>query len=264
MFLEVSGGAKLFYTDDGSGDPPLLLVHGWGADSHQWAPHLPALTERHRVLAPDLRGHGYSSAPPDGNTPAAMAEDLAALLTRLGVDGCVAVGHSMGAVIVSRLAVEHPHLIRALVTIDPGYGYPDEVARLSLGLLPGLRGDDPGSAAARIDRWCYTPASPAWLREWHRRRLLATPPNVLAEAFEALWSGPEALGARPAADAYLSRRECPVLSFWASPAQAAWEEPLLKHPASRVVCWPGSGHRLHEERPAEFVVVLTDWLRSLQ
>lgn len=261
MFFEVSG-ARLFYTDDGSG-APLLLVHGWGADSHQWVHHLPELTTEHRVIAPDLRGHGYSTAPPSGNTPAAMAEDLAALLDRLGVAECVAVGHSMGAVVASHLAVEHPRLVRALVAVDPGYGYPPEIGRNSLRLLAALRGRDPVAAAVRIDRWCYTPDSPAWLREWHRRRLLATSPQVLAEAFEALWSGPEAIGTRQAADAYLVRRGCPVLSFWASPEQAAWEESLLKHPASRVLHWQDSGHRLHEERPAAFVAALSDWLRSL-
>ncbi|NUT41819.1 MAG: alpha/beta hydrolase [Thermoactinospora sp.] len=260
MFVELDG-FRLFYTDDGSGDTTLLLVHGWGADSHQWVHHLPALTQHYRVIAVDLRGHGYSSAPETGNTVTAMTRDLATVLQETGP--CVAVGHSMGAVIASRLAVEHPELVKALVTVDPGYGWPAGVGRISLGLLDGLRGPDPAAAAVQIDQWCYTAASPAWLREWHRRRLLATPPHVLAQAFESLWDGPDAIGTRPAADAYLSQRTCPVLSFWANPAQAAWEADLLKDPRSRTICWPGSGHRLHEERPAEFALVVTEWLRSL-
>lgn len=267
MFLEVNGAEpaaiRLFYTDDGSGDTTLLLVHGWGADSHQWVHHLPELTRTHRVIAVDLRGHGYSTASDTGNTVTQMTADLARLLKFLDISSCVAIGHSMGAVIVSRLAVEEPDLVTAVVTVDPGYGFPAGVGRLSMGLLEGLRGPDPGAAAVQIDQWCYTAASPAWLREWHRRRLLATPPHVLAQAFESLWSGPDALGTRGQADGYLPRRACPVLSFWAHPAQAAWEAELPKDPRSRIVCWPGSGHRLHEERPAEFTLVVTEWLRSL-
>ncbi|WP_084959044.1 alpha/beta fold hydrolase [Thermoactinospora rubra] len=263
MFLELRTGVRLFYTDDGSGDTTLLLVHGWGADSHQWVHHLPALAREHRVIAVDLRGHGYSTCLATGNTVGRMTLDLVELLQHLGVARCVPVGHSMGAVIVSRLAVEHPSLVAALVAVDPGYGFPERVGALSLRLLDGLRGPDPRAAAVGIDQWCYTPASPAWLREWHRRRLLATPPHVLAEAFESLWAGPEAIGTRPAAEPYLSRRECPVLSFWSDPAQATWESGLFKHPASRTVCWPGSGHRLHEERPAEFTLVVSQWLASI-
>ncbi|MFD0851441.1 alpha/beta fold hydrolase, partial [Actinomadura adrarensis] len=65
------GDVRLFYSDDapgkddgdGEASVPLLLVHGYGADSHDWDFHIPDLASRHRVIAPDLRGHGYSSAP---------------------------------------------------------------------------------------------------------------------------------------------------------------------------------------------------------
>lgn len=260
-FAEI-GDVRLYYTDDGSGESTLLLVHGWGADSHEWIHHIPALARDHRVIAVDLRGHGYSTAG-SRNTPVEMTDDLVRLCALLEISGCVVVGHSMGAVVGSRLAVEHPSLVQALVVIDPGYGFPASIASLSLSMLPGLQGPDAPAAAVQIDEWCYTPASPGWLREWHRRRLLATPPHVLAEAFEALWAGPDALGTRPGCDAYLARRECPVLTFHTDPRRTAWESGLFKHPSSQAVTWPGSGHRLHEERPAEFLLVLNHWLKEV-
>jgi pimeloyl-ACP methyl ester carboxylesterase len=257
------GDVRLFHTDDGAGETTLLLVHGWGADSHEWVHHIPDLARRHRVIAVDMRGHGYSSAPPSGNVPRQMAEDLRRLCDRLGVTSCVPVGHSMGAQVVSHLAVEHPELVQAVVVVDPGYGFPDEIAAAFPGLTKALKEGDTAAEAVRIDRWCYTPASPAWLREWHRRRLLATPPHVLIESYEALLSAPDALGHRANAEPYLARRSCPVLAFWFDPAQAAWERALFTDPRSRTVVWEGSGHRLHEERPAEFVLVVDNWLRSL-
>ncbi|RSN15763.1 alpha/beta hydrolase [Nonomuraea sp. WAC 01424] len=263
---EISPTIRLFYTDDGSGggpdDPPLLLVHGWGADSHQWSWHIDALAPGHRVLAVDLRGHGYSSVPETGNTPRAMAEDLDVLLDRLDVPEVIAVGHSMGGQVVSILAVEHPGRVRALVTLDPGYGMTQDLAGSFPEMIAGLRGEHAHAVAEEIDRWCTTSATPAVIRRWHKRRLYGMPPHVLAEAFEAMFTAPGAIGVRPASDDHLARRNCPALSIWADPGRAAWEEGLLKQPGSKVVCWEGSGHRLHEERPAEFVRLLEGWLRG--
>ncbi|GAA1654725.1 alpha/beta hydrolase [Nonomuraea maheshkhaliensis] len=265
-YAEVGPGVRLFYTDDGRAEddrPPLLLVHGWGADSHQWSWHIDALAAHHRVIAVDLRGHGYSSVPETGNTPRMMAGDLDVLLDRLGIPRVIAVGHSMGGQVVSILAVEHPERVRALVTLDPGYGMTAALARGFPQMIASLRGDDPHAAAERIDEWCTNAGTPDVIRRWHKRRLHGMAPHVLAEAFEAMFTGPEAIGVRPASDGYLARRRCPVLSIWADPGRAAWEAGLIEDSGSVVVCWEGASHRLHEERPEDFVQTLEGWVRKL-
>ncbi|GAA1072085.1 alpha/beta fold hydrolase [Nocardiopsis composta] len=254
---------RLFHTEHGPEDAAhaLLLVHGWGSDSHEWVQHIPHLAERYRVIAADLRGHGSSGVPPSGNTPRAMAADLAALLDGLpGRAPVTAVGHSMGGQVVGLLAADRPDLVHALVTVDPGYGFPAAVAEAFPRMAEALRGPDAVRTAIAIDAWDYTPATPAWIRTWHDRRLEAAAPHVLAEAFAAMFTDPGAIGARPAAERHLAERTRPTLSFRFDPEHAEWERPLLRHPASEVVCWPGSGHRLHEERPAEFLLVLERWL----
>ncbi|MCT9933959.1 alpha/beta hydrolase [Planotetraspora sp. A-T 1434] len=257
------GDARLFYTDDGSARPVLLLVHGWGSDSHEWSHHIPALRERYRVIAVDLRGHGYSSAAESGNTPRRMADDLVRLCGRLGVETVIPIGHSMGAQVVSHLAVEHPSLVRALVTVDPGYGFTGAVADGFPAMVAALREGDANATAVQMDQWTFTPASPGWLKEWHRRRLLAMPAHVLTESFAAMFGEPRSIGVRPASEEYLVRRECPVLSFWFDPAQAAWERTVFKDPRSKTVVWEGSGHRLHEERPGEFLLVVNTWVKEV-
>jgi pimeloyl-ACP methyl ester carboxylesterase len=271
------GDVRLFYSDDGpghgdgegggegEGGVPLLLVHGYAADSHDWAFHIPELASRYRVIAPDLRGHGYSSAPASGYRPRELAADLVRLLDDLGVEQVTAMGHSMGAVVVSALAVEHPDRVRALVCVDPGYGQPPEIAAAFPQMIEGLRGGDPYPTALANDAWCYTPASPPFLKEWHRRKLLGTSPVALAEAFAGMYEGDDQFCVRPASDAYLARRACPVLTLWSARqgAAARWERGLFKHPASRALVWPGGGHRLHAERPDEFLLVVTDWLAEL-
>jgi pimeloyl-ACP methyl ester carboxylesterase len=259
------GDVRLFYTDDGSAHEgvPLLLVHGWGADSHEWSWHIPQLSAGRRVIAPDLRGHGYSSASAAGYRPRDMAGDLVRLLDHLGVEEVIPVGHSMGAQIASILAVEHPSRVPALVCVEPGYGLDGAMAAAVPRLAEALHGEQAGATALWMDEWSYTPASPPVLRQWHARRLQAMRPHVLAAAFAGMFTDPDQIGVRPAADEYLSRRDRPVLSFWCEPGRAAWEQGLFKHPASTAVCWPGSGHRLHEERPAEFLLVVNDWLAQL-
>ncbi|MBB6172960.1 pimeloyl-ACP methyl ester carboxylesterase [Nocardiopsis mwathae] len=264
---------RIFHTVDGpaddpsSGPPgrlPVLLVHGWGSDSHEWVRHIPALAARRRVIAPDLRGHGASGVPRRGNTPRAMAGDLALLLERSAMDRVAAVGHSMGGQVIGHLATERPDLVSALVTVDPAYGFGPELADSFPVLADRLAGPRGTATALAFDAWGSTPATPSWVRTWHTRRLLATPPHVLAEAFTAMFTDPGAIGPREEAETHLRRRAQATLSFRVDPAMAEWERPLLTAPGSAVVCWPGSGHRLHEERPEEFVLVCTRWLDELE
>ena len=78
------GEVDLFYTDDGAGDPPLLFVHGYSCDSHDWSWQLPHFVDRHRVIAVDNRGHGRSSVPETGYDHLDFAGDLANFLDDLG------------------------------------------------------------------------------------------------------------------------------------------------------------------------------------
>ncbi|ASU82970.1 alpha/beta hydrolase [Nocardiopsis gilva YIM 90087] len=260
---------RLFYTVDGPRETPgdaardtantLLLVHGWGSDSHEWVQHIPQLAATYRVIAPDLRGHGYSGTARTGTTPRTMADDLRILLERLRADRVVAIGHSMGGQIVGHLA-DTPDLVTALVTVDPAYGFGPQLADSFPRIARELAGPRGTEAAIALDAWTSTPATPRWIRAWHARRLLAAPQQVLAEAFAAMFTAPDAIGPRPAAEDHLRHRSQPTLCFRFDRDLAAWERPLLSHPGSRVVCWPDSGHRLHEEHPEEFLLVLTRWL----
>jgi pimeloyl-ACP methyl ester carboxylesterase len=261
------GDVRLFYTDDApeeaKGDP-ILLVHGYAADSQDWLWHIPGLVRAgYRVIAPDLRGHGHSSAPESGYRPEDTAGDLVRLLDRLGIERVVAIGHSMGGMVVTALAVEHPERVRALVCVDPAYGLPQEVAQFMPSMVEGLD-KDPVAAVLSWEAVLYTPATPEHIRTAHARKIQATSEPALRQAFPALFAAEGQWGCRPESDAHVARRDCPVLTCWAEPERAAWETALLKHPASRAIAWPGAGHRLHEERPAEFLHVVKNWLEELE
>jgi pimeloyl-ACP methyl ester carboxylesterase len=255
------GEVQLFFTDEGAGDPPLLLVHGYTCDSHDWSWQLPHFVKQHRVIAVDLRGHGRSSAPAEGYSAQEFAADLAALLRSLGVSGVVAIGHSLGGPVVSALAVEHPDLVAGLVCVDPGYLLPDETGTNSEPMVAALKEMDPVPLVQQMFQGFESPAWHPALRTWQTRRVAGVPAHVLRQTFEAVIKG---LALISNSEPYLARRSCPVLSFYADPTRVAVETAVFADERSRAIGWEGAGHWLHQERPAEFNAVVETWIGSLK
>lgn len=117
------GGHRLYYETYGEG-PPVVLLHGGGADIHStFDAQIEFLAEHHHVIAMDQRGHGRSPDVPGPLTYAAMAEDTAGLLQQLHVSRADFIGFSDGANIALILAIRHPRLVRRIVAsganLDP-------------------------------------------------------------------------------------------------------------------------------------------------
>jgi pimeloyl-ACP methyl ester carboxylesterase len=104
----------LYFTERGSG-PPLLLVHGLMVTGEMFEPVIDHFATRHRVIIPDLRGHGRSRGLPPPYTAAQLAADLSHLLEHLGVDSTAVLGYSQGGAIAQQLALDHPKRCDRLV-----------------------------------------------------------------------------------------------------------------------------------------------------
>jgi pimeloyl-ACP methyl ester carboxylesterase len=102
-----SNGVRLHYLVAGKGDP-VVLLHGYAETSHMWLPLIPQLASTHTVIAPDLRGADQSSKPADGYTKAAMAQDIHALVKRLGYERIRIVGHDIGLMVAYAYAAQFP------------------------------------------------------------------------------------------------------------------------------------------------------------
>lgn len=259
--------ATLFFTDQGVGPSTALLVHGWGCDSHDWSWQIPALLDAgHRVVALDIRGHGYSAIAASGYSPYDFARDCANLIRHVENGPVVAVGHSLGAFIVSALAVEYPELVRSVIAVDPGYGRrrDDDVIEKSVGHLIRALATSDGLADA-VDAFAMMegPTTPAALRAWHGRRLYGTDRHVLVAALRGLFEAEGAIGTRGSASEYLARRSCPTLAVHTDSEQAGWEASTFSDSRSRAVTWQECGHWMHQERPAEFNRLILDWMTAL-
>ena len=137
---EVRDGVSLAYVDTGSGDPPVLFIHGWCCDRSYWRDQLLEFQGRHRTVAVDLRGHGDSDKPDQDYTIAGFVDDVAWLCDRIGLDRPIIVGHSMGGVIGLNLVRKHPDVARALVLVDsPVTPLPDSFQPTTDAVFAGLR-----------------------------------------------------------------------------------------------------------------------------
>ena len=104
----------LYFTERGSG-PPLLLIHGLMVTGEMFEPVIEHFATRHRVIVPDLRGHGRSRGLPPPYTAAQLASDLLRLLDHLGIDSAAVLGYSQGGAIAQQLVLDHPKRCDRLV-----------------------------------------------------------------------------------------------------------------------------------------------------
>jgi pimeloyl-ACP methyl ester carboxylesterase len=117
-------GVRLHYLIAGQGDP-VVLLHGYAETGHMWRPLMQQLASTHTVIAPDLRGAGQSSTPADGYTKAAMAQDIHALVRKLGYERIRIVGHDIGLMVAYAYAAQFPSEVDRIALMDaflPGVG----------------------------------------------------------------------------------------------------------------------------------------------
>lgn len=117
-------GLKHHYVKAGSG-PAVMFLHGWPQTWFEWRRVMALLTDDYTVIAPDLRGFGFTGKPASGYDAATISADLAALSGHLGLTDVTVVGHDWGAVFAYAYAAEHPEHVRALGIVEmalPGVG----------------------------------------------------------------------------------------------------------------------------------------------
>lgn len=115
----VSHGTNLHYYRSGGQKPPIILLHGITDDGLCWSPVADVLSEKYDVTMVDLRGHGKSEAPDHGYNYETMATELGGLISGLGLEHPILLGHSMGAMIALILAGLFPELPSAVLLEDP-------------------------------------------------------------------------------------------------------------------------------------------------
>jgi magnesium chelatase accessory protein len=256
----------------GSG-PDLLLVHGTAAGTHSWRDLIPLLAPHFRVIAPDLPGHGFTDLPSHSRLSLpAMAQSLGALLQTLNARPALVVGHSAGAAILLRLALD-------------GRIAPEAVVSLNGALIPFAEKHAAffSKAARMLVTLPFVPSLMAWrasnravaerLLQDTGSRIDARGVDLYARLIRHTSHVSAALGMMANWDLVpllrdLPKLRCPlVLVVGANdrtipPAQA--EKVRARLPAARIVTLPGLGHLAHEERPQAAARLILDLHRQAE
>lgn len=117
-------GERIAYREAGVGEA-LLLIHGMAGSSATWRAVIPQLSEKYRVVAPDLLGHGESAKPRGDYSLGAFAASLRDLLDELGISRATVVGQSLGGGVAMQFAYQHRDYCQRLVLISSGGLGPD-------------------------------------------------------------------------------------------------------------------------------------------
>ena len=236
----------------------LVALHGFTGSGRTWDALAAALAPDVDVVAPDLPGHGANL--PDDEAAYALdraARDVWALLDRRGVERASVLGYSMGGRLALRVALLHPHRVRALVLESASPGIADDAERTARVASDRALADaiERDGVAAFVDRWERLPL-------WESQRALS--PDVRASLRAARLRGDARGLARslrmagagvdaPLHDRLAALRVPTLLVAGALDAKyaAIARQLAALMPVARAEIVAGAGHAVHLERPAE-------------
>lgn len=249
-----SNGLKIHYTRTGGNKPPFVLAHGFSDDGLCWTPIAQQLEKDYDVIMPDARGHGRSEGPEEGYNTALMADDLAGVITGLGLSQPLVMGHSMGGATTLMLAATYPDLPGAIIIEDAGMFNP-----------PKPDPNNPAPAAHRMGGWIIEmkrrtreemiAACRANSPTWPEAELAPWADSKLRFSFHALSRNFVAVDW----ENLLPKIKCPALLITADldkgaivkAEDAAKMQKLI--PQLQVVNIPGAGHNIRREQPEKFM-----------
>ena len=258
-------GTKIAYSDTGGDGPPVVFLHAFPLNSGQWDAQVEALSDRYRIITPDLKGFGGSDAPEDASAYSmeAFADELKAVLSDAGIANATVVGLSIGGYIAFAFLDRHPGVATALVLAN---------TRAEADAPEGKekRSNQQQQVRSEGTAGLIDTLTGALLAESTRsqkpdvvdrvKKLMDNPPAGFVGALEAMKN-------RVDRTDELSRIDIPTLLIVGeadgiTPPDAARK--IHEHiGGSRLVVIPGAGHLSNLEAPEEFNAALTEFLGGL-
>src|SRR5450755_35967 len=265
-------GADIFVRWGGRG-PVVVLIHGYAENSDSWAPLAADLMKDHTVVVPDLRGIGSSSKPTGGYDKKTQAKDIRAVVTALGFDKTFIVAHDIGNMVAYAYAAMYPDKVERLVVMDapiPGIE-PCNTILLNPGVWHfNFHGSDAERLVAGRERiyfdriWNDFTGDPSQPDEATRNFFTATyaQPGGMRAGFAQFTAF-----SQDAKDNKIFEQvklTMPVLAVGGEKSFGPLQAVIMRHVATNVreVVVAGSGHWLMEERPAETVALIRNFLDS--
>jgi 3-oxoadipate enol-lactonase len=238
------------YTDSWKNAPFIVLQHGNGRSGRFWYSWVPYLSRFYRVVRPDMRGLGESSADFDLTSEFTLdhcVQDLVAIIDHLGVGSVHICGESAGGMVGIALAATHPQRVRTLTLVSTPVNIPSE-RRVTYGMTSEAREKGRDAYIDATNRSMRFPAdAEPGLLDWYKREFQRNRADVQAAMASGLVNSADMLS-------FLSRVQAPVLGLYPSEGPLTTPEQkqaLREHLRDvRLVEMPGTFHKIQLMYPA--------------
>ncbi len=254
-------GIAIEYTDQGRG-LPVVLLHGFANGRTLWQPQLDALAGRYRLIAPDLRGFGGSSAT-DGRAVSMdeYADDIAMLLDQIGIARAVVGGISLGGYVALAFALRHPQRLRGLVLANTRAGAdPPDWAAIREDMVRTVLARGAEAVVESYGDKPFRPDCPEAIKDEVRSAIRRQPTAGLV-------SGTRGMAQRPDRSPLLGSIHVPTLVIHGTEDRyvpVAEAETMHRAIAgSRYACLAGAGHLSNVDSAEAFNAALDEFLRPL-
>ncbi len=248
-------GVNLRYLDVGRGDPPLLFIHGWCCNHTHWRDQIPEFSKHHRVVAVDLRGLGDSDRPDQDYTVPGFTGDVAWLISDVGLEKPVVIGHSMGGQIALNVVRKHPDMARAAVFVDAVMmPSSDQFKPMLASLIDGMKSPAYQDVTANFVKiFLFNENSPVAMRDETAATMANAPQRLIHTAMASLTSEENMPGGA-----------IPVPSLFVRAATMAASEDELKarYPGMDVTT-VACAHFIQMEKSDEFNAILSRFLERV-
>lgn len=251
---------------------PIVLIPCYSCSLHWFDRLAPLLSADHRVIQIDLLGEGGSEKPAGGYSMEAEAQLVASALGKLGVQGAVVVGHSLGAAVATSLAQQASQLVDRLVIIDQApdssYGSTPFLARL--GYVPVI-----GEALRRIvlDSLVKSTYGIAFAPGYDQADGFADPDQVVKDframtytSYKDLSDGEDNFESAEPLDSRIQSAAVPLLvifgtedQFWDDPSPQAAADAYKTVPGAEISMINGAGHSPNVEKPARTAALIREF-----
>jgi pimeloyl-ACP methyl ester carboxylesterase len=251
-------GVHVQYHVYGSGEPALVLIHGWSCDANYWREQVPELKKKYTVVTVDLAGHGGT----DGNrtdwTIARFGQDVATAVAAVPNQQLILVGHSMGgpvAIEAARLLKNRTLGIIGVDTFNTVGAPPPSKAQVDAILKP-FEADFIGHTRKLVSEHLFPPGGNRELANKVAYDMSLSPPRVAVPSMRALF---EYDFTAPLEDVSV-----PIVGIFSGLGEPVNEARIRKAlPRFRAVTLQGVGHFLMMEDPAQFNAALDAEIRQL-
>jgi triacylglycerol lipase len=252
-------GVKIRYDEAGSGSA-VVLLHGLGGNSGNWAFNMQALAQKYRVIVPDQVGFGRSDKPQINYRIGTYVDFLDKFLTELKIEKVSLVGNSMGGWVAAAYALAHPSKVERLVLVDAaGFALPKEIDLKALrGLSPTTREGTKQLTGSIFHNKTFF-ASDAMIDQIMAQRFAAGDGYTVRSMIESIALGEDMLDNR------LGAIKQPTLIIWGredglTPLAREGQRFRNEMPAAQFIVFDQCGHAPQIEKASEFNVAVLKFL----